>query len=183
MGNGQIVYQDLGSQNGSFVSDQPIAQAQPIALSAGHILQAGSIHFQLVDDPNAVESMKRETAVISNTSKAIEPGDFGSADPSASPFKTRNSGWVKIYIIVITVIGIVAIGALVMTLLQGLIRRRPVIDDEHVVENGLSSSSISCAPDVAGIPCDLFIGKVTTKQCVNPLSNPSGLLFVPSQNP
>ena len=119
VGNGQIVYQDLGSQNGSFVSEQPIAQAQPVALSAGHILQAGSIHFQLVNDPNAVESMKRETAVISNTPKAIEPGDFGSADPSASPFKTRNSGWVKIYIIVITVIGIVAIGALVMTLLQG----------------------------------------------------------------
>ena len=55
VGNGQIVYQDLGSQNGSFVSEQPIAQAQPVALSAGHILQAGSIHFQLVDDPNAVE--------------------------------------------------------------------------------------------------------------------------------
>ena len=85
VGNGQIVYQDLGSQNGSFVSEQPIAQAQPVALSAGHIFQAGSIHFQLVDDPNAVESMKRETAVISNTPKAIEPGDFGSADPSASP--------------------------------------------------------------------------------------------------
>ena len=28
--NGQIVYQDLGSQNGSFVSDQPRAQAQPL---------------------------------------------------------------------------------------------------------------------------------------------------------
>ena len=50
VGNGQIVYQDLGSQNGSFVSEQPIAQAQPVALSANHILQAGSIHFQLVDD-------------------------------------------------------------------------------------------------------------------------------------
>ena len=50
VGNGQIVYQDLGSQNGSFVSEQPIAQAQPVALSAGHILQAGSIHFHQ-DDP------------------------------------------------------------------------------------------------------------------------------------
>ena len=115
--NGQIVYQDLGSQNGSFVGEQPITQ--PVALSAGHILQAGSIYFQLVDDPNAVESMKRETAVISNTPKAIEPSDFGSADPSASPFKTRNSGWVKIYIIAITIIGIVAVGALLMTLFQG----------------------------------------------------------------
>ena len=114
--NGQIVYQDLGSQNGSSVNEQPITQ--PAALSAGHILQAGIIHFQLVDDPNAVESMKRETAVISNTPKAIEPSDFGSADPSASPFRTRKSGWVKIYIIAITVIGIVAVGALLMTLFQ-----------------------------------------------------------------
>ena len=119
VGHGQIIYQDLGSQNGSFASEQPIAQAQPVALSAGHILQAGNIHFQLVDDPNAVESMKRETAVISNTPKAIEPSDFGSGNPSASPFETRKSGWVKIYIIAITVIGIVALGALIMTLLQG----------------------------------------------------------------
>ena len=45
---GQIVYQDLGSQNGSFVGDQPITE--PVALTSGHILQVGSIHLQLVDD-------------------------------------------------------------------------------------------------------------------------------------
>jgi len=107
---GQIVYQDLGSQNGSFISDQPITQ--PVALSPGHILQSGSIHLQLIDNPDTVESVKRETAVIATSPKAIEPGDFGTGDTSASAFKTKSSGWMKIYIIVITIIGVVAIGAL-----------------------------------------------------------------------
>ncbi|SVC06868.1 uncharacterized protein METZ01_LOCUS259722, partial [marine metagenome] len=71
---GQIVYQDLGSQNGSFISDQPITQ--PVALSPGHILQSGSIHLQLIENPDTVESVKRETAVIATSPKAIEPGDF-----------------------------------------------------------------------------------------------------------
>ncbi len=107
---GQIVYQDLGSQNGSFVSDQPITQ--PVALSPGHILQSGSIHLQLIENPDTVESVKRETAVIATSPKAIEPGDFGTRDIAASAFKTKSSGWVKIYIIVITIIGVVAVGAL-----------------------------------------------------------------------
>jgi len=114
---GQIVYQDLGSQNGSFVSEQLLTQ--PVALQAGHILQVGNIHLQIVDDPNVVESMKRQTAVISTTPKAIEPSDFGSSDSGSSAFKTKKSGWVKIYIIVITVIGVVAVAALAMILLQG----------------------------------------------------------------
>ena len=107
---GQIVYQDLGSQNGSFVSDQPITQ--PVTLSPGHILQSGSIHLQLIENPDTVESVKRETAVIATSPKAIEPGDFGTGDTAASAFKTKSSGWVKIYIIVITIIGVVAVGAL-----------------------------------------------------------------------
>ena len=107
---GQIVYQDLGSQNGSFVSDQPITQ--PVALSPGHILQSGSIHLQLIENPDTVESVKRETAVIATSPKAIEPGDFGTGNIAASAFKTKSSGWVKIYIIVITIIGVVAVGAL-----------------------------------------------------------------------
>ena len=111
----QIVYQDLGSQNGSFVSDQPITQ--PVALSPGHILQVGSIHLQLVDNPDAVESVKRETAVISTSLKAIEPGDFGSGESGTSAFKTKSSKWVKTYIIVVTAIGIVAVGLLVAMLL------------------------------------------------------------------
>jgi len=114
VGEGQIVYQDLGSQNGSFVSEQPITEA--VALSAGHVLQVGNIHLQLVDDPNVVESIKRETAVISAGPKAIEPGDFGSADPTTSPFTTKSSGWLKIYLIATTIIGIIAIGALVFIL-------------------------------------------------------------------
>ena len=114
VGGGQIVYQDLGSQNGSFVSEQPITEA--VALSVGHILQAGNIHLQLVDDPNVVESMKRETAVISATPKAIEPSDFGSGNASASAFKTKSSGWVKIYLIIITIIGVIAVGALIYIL-------------------------------------------------------------------
>ena len=115
VGGGQIVYQDLGSQNGSFVSEQPITEA--VALSVGHILQAGNIHLQLVDDPNAVESIKRDTAVISATPKAIEPGDFGSRNASTSAFKTKSSGWVKIYLIIITIIGVIAVGALVYMLI------------------------------------------------------------------
>jgi pSer/pThr/pTyr-binding forkhead associated (FHA) protein len=116
IGGGQIVYQDLGSQNGSFISEQPVTE--PVSLSSGHILQAGNIHLQLVDDPNVVESMKRETAVISATPKAIEPGDFGSGDSTASPFTTKSSGWLKIYLIATTIIGIIAIGALVFILLM-----------------------------------------------------------------
>ena len=115
IGGGQIVYQDLGSQNGSFISEQPVTE--PVNLSSGHILQAGNIHLQLVDDPNVVESMKRETAVISATPKAIEPGDFGAGDSTASPFTTKSSGWLKIYLIATTIIGIIAIGALVFILL------------------------------------------------------------------
>lgn len=107
---GQIVYQDLDSQNGSFISDQPITQ--PVALSPGHILQSGSIHLQLIENPDTVESVKRETAVIATSPKAIEPGDFGAGATTASAFKTKSSGWVKIYIIVITIIGVVAVGAL-----------------------------------------------------------------------
>ena len=86
---GQIVYQDLGSQNGSFVSDQPITQ--PVVLSPGHILQSGSIHLQLIENPDTVESVKRETAVIATSPKAIEPGDFGTGDTAASAFKTKPS--------------------------------------------------------------------------------------------
>ena len=114
VGDGQIVYQDLGSQNGSFVSDQPVTQS--VALSLGHILQVGNIHLQLIDNPEAVESVKRETAVISKTPKAIEPGDFGSGAAGTSAFKTKSSGWVKIYIIVTTIIGVIAVGALVYIL-------------------------------------------------------------------
>jgi pSer/pThr/pTyr-binding forkhead associated (FHA) protein len=115
VGGGQIAYQDLGSQNGSFISEQPITEL--VALTVGHILQVGSIHLQLVDNPEAVESMKRETAVIATSPKAIEPGDFGTGTAGTSAFKTKSSGWVKIYIIVITVIGVVAVGALLYILM------------------------------------------------------------------
>ena len=57
---------------------------------------------------------------VSGPSKfKIPPGDFGSGDSSSSAFKTKKSGWVKIYIIAITVIGVVAVAALVLILLQG----------------------------------------------------------------
>jgi pSer/pThr/pTyr-binding forkhead associated (FHA) protein len=108
---GQIVYQDLGSQNGSFVNEQQVIQ--PVALTPGHILQVGQIHLQIIDDPNVVETMKRETAVIATAPKAIEPGDFGSSENASSPFQVKKSGWIKIYIIVITIIGAVSVGVLV----------------------------------------------------------------------
>ena len=112
--DGQIIYQDLGSQNGSFVSEQPITQ--PVTLSPGHILQAGNIHLQLVDNPEAVESVKRETAVISNIPIAIEPGDFGSIESGASAFESKSSKWVKTYVIVAIVIGALLGGLLVYML-------------------------------------------------------------------
>jgi pSer/pThr/pTyr-binding forkhead associated (FHA) protein len=108
---GQIVYQDLGSQNGSFVNEQQVVQ--PVALTPGHILQVGQIHLQIIDDPNVVETMKRETAVIATAPKAIEPGDFGSSENASSAFQVKKSGWIKIYIIVITIIGAVSVGVLV----------------------------------------------------------------------
>ncbi len=111
--DGQIVYEDLGSQNGSFVEQQPVTS---VTLVAGHIVQVGNIHVQLVDDPNVVETMKRETAVIQTGPKAIQPSDFGSSDEIKSPFQAKKSGWVKIYIIVITIIGVLAIGALILLL-------------------------------------------------------------------
>jgi len=110
----QIVYQDLGSQNGSFIQGQPITQ--PIALTVGHTFRVGNIDLTLGEGQGDVESMKRETAVLASAPKAIEPGDFGSGDSGNSAFKTRSSGWVKIYIIAITVIGVVAVGALVVML-------------------------------------------------------------------
>ena len=112
--DGQIVYQDLGSQNGSFVDQQPVTS---VTLVAGHIVQVGNIHVQLVDDPNVVETMKRETAVIQAGPKAIQPGDFGSNDKIKSPFQVKKSGWVKIYIVVITIIGVLAVAALILLLL------------------------------------------------------------------
>ncbi len=111
--DGQIVYQDLGSQNGSFVEQQPVTS---VTLVAGHIIQVGNIHVQLVDDPNVLESMKRETAVIQTGPKAIQPGDFGGSEEVKSPFQAKKSGWVKIYIIAITIIGVLAVGALIMLL-------------------------------------------------------------------
>ena len=114
--DGQIVYQDLESQNGSFVSEQPVTQ--PVTLSPGHILQVGNIHLQLVDNPDAVESVKRETAVISTAPKAIEPGDFGSVESSTSAFKAKSSKWVKTYVIVAIVIGALLGGLLVFMLLM-----------------------------------------------------------------
>ena len=113
---GQIAYQDLGSQNGSFVGDQPITE--PIVLTPGHILQVGNIHLQLVDDPNVVETMKRETAVIASAPKAIEPSDFGSSGDVNSPFKSKKSSWVKIYMVIIALIGVVAIAALAFILMM-----------------------------------------------------------------
>ena len=111
--DGKIVYQDLGSQNGSFVEEQPVTS---VTLVAGHIVQVGNVHVQLVDDPNVVESMKRETAIIQTGPKAIQPGDFGSNDEVKSPFQVKKSGWVKIYIIAITIIGVLAIAALILLL-------------------------------------------------------------------
>jgi pSer/pThr/pTyr-binding forkhead associated (FHA) protein len=111
--DGQIVYQDLGSQNGSFVEQQPVTS---VTLVAGHIVQVGNIHVQLVDDPSVVETMKRETAVIQTGPKAIQPGDFGSKGEVKSPFQVKKSGWVKVYIIVITIIGVFAVGALILLL-------------------------------------------------------------------
>ena len=112
----QIIYHDLGSQNGSFVGDQPITE--PVALTSGHILQVGNIHLQLVDDPNVVETMKGETAVIASAPKAIEPSDFGSSGDVSSPFESKKSRWLKIYIIIIALIGVVAITALVFILMM-----------------------------------------------------------------
>ena len=112
---GQIVYEDLGSQKGSFVGDQRIME--PVALTPGHILQVGKIHLQLVDDPNVIETMKRETAVIASTPKAITPEDFGAGENVSSGFKSKKSIWLMIYIITITIIGVVAVGALVYILL------------------------------------------------------------------
>ena len=111
--DGQIVYQDLGSQNGSFVEQQPVTS---VTLVAGHIVQVGNINVQLVDDPNVVETMKRETAVIQTGPKAIQPGDFGGSEEVKSPFQVKKSGWVKIYIIAITVIGVLAVAALILLL-------------------------------------------------------------------
>jgi pSer/pThr/pTyr-binding forkhead associated (FHA) protein len=111
--DGQIVYQDLGSQNGSFVEQQPVTS---VTLVAGHIVQVGNIHVQLVDDPSVVETMKRETAVIQTGPKAIQPGDFDTSDKIKSPFQVKKSGWVKVYIIVITIIGVLAVGALILLL-------------------------------------------------------------------
>lgn len=108
---GQIVYQDLGSQNGSFVNEQQVIQ--PVALTPGHILQVGQIHLQIIDDPSVVETMKRETAVIATTPKAIEPGDFGSNENVSSAFQVKKSGWIKIYIIAITIIGAASVGVLI----------------------------------------------------------------------
>ena len=116
---GQIVYTDLGSQNGSFVEDQPITE--PVALTPGHVLRLGinpGIHLQFVDDPNVVETMKRETAIIATAPKAITPDDFGSSGDSSSAFQSKKSGWVKIYIIAITIIGVVAVGALIFILMM-----------------------------------------------------------------
>ena len=116
---GQIVYTDLGSQNGSFVEDQPITE--PVALTPGHVLRLGinqGIHLQFVDDHNVVETMKRETAVIATAPKAITPDDFGSSGDSSSAFQSKKSGWVKIYIIAITIIGVVAVGALLYILMM-----------------------------------------------------------------
>ena len=112
---GQIIYTDLGSQNGSYVSEQQIVQ--PVSLTPGHILQVGNIHLQFVDDPNVVETMKRETAVIASAPKAIAPDDFGSSGDGSSAFQSKKSGWVKIYIIAITFIGVVAVGALLYMVL------------------------------------------------------------------
>lgn len=111
---GQIVYQDLGSQNGSFIDEQPITQ--PISLTVGHTFRVGNIYLTIGEGQSDVESMKRETAVLATAPKAIEPGDFGTGDSSSSAFKTRSSAWVKIYIIAITVIGVVAVGALLVML-------------------------------------------------------------------
>ena len=108
---GQIVYQDLGSQNGSFVNEQQVIQ--PVALTPGHILQVGQIHLQIIDDPNVVETMKRETAVIATAPKAIEPGDFGSSENASSAFQVKKSAWIKIYIIAITIIGAASVGVLI----------------------------------------------------------------------
>ena len=112
---GRIIYTDLGSQNGSYVSEQQIVQ--PVALTPGHILQVGNIHLQFVDDPNVVETMKRETAVIAAAPKGITPDDFGSTGDGSSAFQSKKSGWVKIYIIAITLIGVVAVGALLYMVL------------------------------------------------------------------
>ncbi len=115
---GQIVYTDLGSQNGSFISNEQgfVQIAQPVALVPGLYLQVGGIQLAVVEGPEStegVETMKRETAVINTTPKAIEPGDFGSSEGVSSAFQAKKSGWIKIYIIAITIIGIVAVGALV----------------------------------------------------------------------
>ena len=109
---GQIVYTSLGEQSVSFVGEQQVVE--PVVLAPGHILQVGAIHLQLVDDPNVVETMKRETAVIATAPKAIEPGDFDSTGNASSAFGTRKSGWVKIYLIAITLIGVVALAVLIM---------------------------------------------------------------------
>lgn len=115
---GQVIYTDLGSQNGSFIpNEQGFAQiAQPVALAAGSYLQVGGIQLAVVENAEnseTVETMKRETAVIASAPKAIEPGDFGSSDSASSAFKAKKSGWIKIYIIAISIIGIVAVAALV----------------------------------------------------------------------
>jgi len=110
--SGVVVYRDLGSTNGSFhENDQQIIGDMTIA--EGTIFRIGSVIVQLVNGHIDPDQSKRDTALIQvNPSGLTSDALESSQETFESPFRPKKTFGSKIFIVVVVVMFIAAIGIL-----------------------------------------------------------------------
>ncbi len=114
--NGAVVFQDLDSTNGSFIDDNPIAEAP---LPVGTIFRLGSVVMQIGNGGGAPAAGKRTTSVIMVAPAGIKPGDLrGGTGQIHSPFKHKKSIGTKVFNIILIIVGIAIAVLLGITILK-----------------------------------------------------------------
>lgn len=111
--DGRYVLQDLGSTNGTRVNNREITDAR---LRPKDIVQVGSIEFMFDASPGEKIADEREqtTNVEVAPGPAAAPESFG----NISPFGARRAEKKGMWFILIILLGIVALGALVLLFIQ-----------------------------------------------------------------
>lgn len=112
-----VVFRDLGSTNGSFLNDQLIEGE--VILASGTIFRLGSVQVQIGTGDMDPDKSKRSTELIQVTPEGISLEDPKSGPSEvASPFKRKKNFGNKIFIIVVAILFVLAIGILIYTLIK-----------------------------------------------------------------
>lgn len=115
---GQVIYQDLGSTNGSFVNDEQVTEA---VLIAGTEFRLASVLMMIGNGVVVEDRAKRTTALIKVAPHGIKPEELMTeVTEISSPFKSKQAFGGKLFKIFIIIL-VVAIGGIVVYSLKDLL--------------------------------------------------------------